>query len=297
MIYKFNTILKSAPWGGKRLPELKGVAATDEPIGESWELSAVKGNESVVAEGPEKGLTLSELVRRHGAELVGDKVFAEYGTEFPLLIKFIDAQQWLSLQVHPDQADAVALEGPEGRAKNEMWHIIDAAPGAKLIAGFKPGVTAAEYEAAEGSEKLLELVRKHDVEPGQDYYIPAGLIHAIGPGCLIAEVQQTSDITYRVYDYGRPRELHIPKARRALRFTERSLSEPLPYFSVDTLDVTSEGMTLEPVKGSFRAVMVLKGELTVNGQTAPAGTTLLVSASEGPLALAGPATLLLASLA
>lgn len=284
MIYTFTPILKPTPWGGTRIRSMKGLPPSPEPIGESWELSAVEGMESVVSDGPDQGLTLRNLIEKYGVNFLGRRVMEQYAGEFPLLIKFLDTQQWLSLQVHPDNRIARELESAS-QGKAEMWHVIDCQPGAQLIAGFKPGVTVGDYLKAEGRRELLGLVEHHDVSPGQDFYIAPGIIHALGPGCLVAEVQQSCDFTYRVYDYDRPRELHIDKARRSLKFNAgRTVSKPVDCFKVESQTVFHPLHVL-PANDSFQIIMVLKGALTLNGRQINEGTTLLISADHGPLHL------------
>lgn len=282
MIYRFNPIFKAAPWGGARILEMKGLPASTEPIGESWEISAVSGMESVVADGEERGLTLRELIDRHGAALLGDRAYAAYGGEFPLLVKFLHARQWLSLQVHPDDIIVKELEPGASQGKNEMWHIIDAAPGSQLIAGFKPGVTFADYLRVEGSIELLNLVERYEAAAGREFFLESGIIHALGPGSLIAEVQQSCDFTYRVYDYGRQRPLHLEKARRSLKFDDaHCVNEPLDCFQARSY--RTEGLPVEilPVEGSFVVLMILKGKGEVDGVAVRSGTTLLISADHG----------------
>ena len=282
MIYTFTPILKPTPWGGTRIRQMKGLPPSDEPIGESWELSAVEGMESIVCGGPDNGLTLRNLIEKYGVNLLGRRIMEQYAGEFPLLIKFLDSKEWLSLQVHPDDRIARELESAS-QGKAEMWHVIECEPGAQLIAGFKPGVTVGDYLKAEGRSELLGLVEHHDVSPGQDFYIAPGIIHALGPGCLVAEVQQSCDFTYRVYDYDRPRELHIDKARRSLKFNAgRTVSKPIDRFKVETLTVFRP-LDILPANDTFQIIMVLKGTLTLDGITAPEGTTLLISADHGPV--------------
>lgn len=285
MIYQFKPILKETPWGGSRIRAIKGLPADNKHIGESWEVSGVPGMESVVAKGPEKGLSLPQLIEKHGEGLLGSAMVKRFGSEFPILVKIIDAEQWLSVQVHPDDDVAIELEGPGHMGKNEMWHILDATPDAQLVAGFAPGVTAQDYAAAEGSEALIPLMQKHDATPGRNFFIAAGTIHAIGPGCLIVEVQQSSDITYRVYDYGRPRELHIDKARRSLKVQpDTTIDTPLPHFDIKVID-TDRDMTLPAHTDRFTVAVVLRGKCTIDGTEVKAGESVLISADHGAAAL------------
>lgn len=281
MIYQFTPILRSKPWGGNRICKMKGLPDSGMPIGESWELSTVPGWDSVVEVGVDAGLSLRNLIARDGARLIGQRCLERYGAEFPLTIKFLDAREWLSLQVHPDDRIVVDLEGSEWQGKTEMWHVIDSAPEAKLIVGFKPGVTVGEYLAAEGKPELLDLGIYHDAEVGRDFYIEAGIVHALGEGCFVAEIAQNGDFTYRVYDYGRNRELNFDKARKSLKFDGgASLDGPVDCFKVDS-HTTSTPVTIEPVDGSFTAVMILNGSCEIDGIEAPAGRTLLISADHG----------------
>lgn len=282
MIYQFQPKLKETPWGGDRLWQLKGLP-TPIYIGESWELSDMPGMESVVACGEEKGLTLSQLIARHGANLLGRRGVEIYGGRFPLLVKLIDSRQWLSLQVHPNDVQARELETEEVLGKHETWHVIDSTPESSIIYGFKPGVDSRKYCEAEGSNRLLDIVEKISVAPGMQFVVSPGTIHAIGPGCLVAEVQQPSDITYRVYDYGRARELHLEKARRTLNFTNEQTGS---YYSIDYNRLgLNEPKELKPIEGSFTAVMILRGSGKLDSLAVKSGETLLISADHGPASL------------
>lgn len=283
MIYRFEPILKGTPWGGNRICLMKGLAQSDGPIGESWELSAADGCNSVVESGPESGLTLGELVARNGEALLGSRCVARYGLKFPIMLKFIDACQWLSLQVHPDGEIATRLEGSPQLGKTEMWHIIDSAPGAELIIGFREGIGPEDYAAAEGSEDVLALAERHPALPGSDFYIEAGTVHALGAGCFVAEVALNCELTYRLYDYGRCRPLHFSKGMSALKFNAaKEYGGPVDAFKVETLSYAAGSNTrLKAKNGSFQAVMVLKGHCRIDGVDAPAGRTLLISADHG----------------
>lgn len=225
MLYplKFIPILKSTIWGGNKL-EYKNEGATpiSAPIGESWEISGVQENISVVSEGPLAENTLEELIEVYMGDLVGDKVYEKFGMEFPLLIKYIDAQDHLSIQVHPN--DATAKERHKAYGKTEMWYLVDADPGAELIMGFKNNTTQEAYLKSLTDLTLPQLLNTEQVKKGDCFFIPAGTIHAIRKGCFIAEIQQTSDITYRIYDYdrrdknGNPRELHTELATDVINY-------------------------------------------------------------------------------
>lgn len=219
---KFKPILKERIWGGTRLKTEFGKKGNCKNCGESWELSAVQGDISEVSNGFLKGNTLEELIEIYMGELVGEKVFDRFGIEFPLLIKFIDAQDDLSIQVHPD--DKLAKERHNSYGKTEMWYIMDAQPGAMLISGFSRNVSKDEYLNYLQNKKLKEIMNFVPVKQGDSFFTPAGRVHAIGTGILLAEIQQTSDITYRIYDWerldskGNPRELHTDLALDAIDY-------------------------------------------------------------------------------
>ena len=212
-MYKFQPILKSMLWGGDKIAPYKQIETSQQQVGESWELSGVKGNESVVAEGPEAGTTLPELIARHGAQLLGAKNFERFGEEFPLLIKFIDARQDLSIQVHPN--DELAWERHQSKGKTEMWYVVAADKGAHLRSGFSKQVTPAEYAASVADNTITDILADYEIHPGDVFFLPAGRVHSIGAGSFIAEIQQTSDLTYRIYDFNRRDANCTPNWRRA----------------------------------------------------------------------------------
>ena len=221
---KFKNIFKSVVWGGEKIAPFKGVNTQQKNIGESWELSGVKGNESVVAEGPLAGRTITSLAEEYKGALLGEKVYAATGTEFPLLIKFIDARDDLSIQVHPD--DKLAAERHNGsKGKTEMWYVVQADEKAHLMSGLSKEITPEEYAAKVADNTITDVLHDYDVHAGDVFFLPAGRIHSIGKGCFIAEIQQTSDITYRIYDFGRlgldgkPRELHTELSKAAIDYT------------------------------------------------------------------------------
>ena len=244
MLYplKFKPVLKAPLWAGRGIVELKHVEGY-ATIGESWEISGVPGDETLVTEGPLAGRTLRQLTEEFEGELVGRANFKRYGTEFPLLIKFISADDALSIQVHPDDAMAWRHNKPYG--KTEMWYIIGTEPGATLYSGFLHDITPEEYDQAMASGTLCDLMAKHETHVGDCYFIPAGQIHSIGKGNLLIEVQQSSDLTYRVYDFdrrdasGNLRELHTALAREALTFKARS-EYRTPYEDCDNQPILLE---------------------------------------------------------
>ena len=221
---KFRPILKTVVWGGEKIAPFKGIETDQKNIGESWELSGVKGNESVVANGEFAGKTITEVIEQYGPELLGKKVFENTGTEFPLLIKFIDAKSDLSIQVHPD--DELAAKRHNGsKGKTEMWYVVEADQGAHLMSGLTKKITPEEYAAKVADNTITDVLHDYNVNAGDVFFLPAGRIHSIGTGCFIAEIQQTSDITYRIYDFGRlgldgkPRQLHTEESKDAIDYT------------------------------------------------------------------------------
>lgn len=284
MLYplKFKPRFKERIWGGNALKTLLGKDIPEgKPIGESWEISAVQGDVSVVAEGPLKGNSLQELIEIYMGDLVGDGVYEKYGIEFPLLIKFIDARDDLSIQVHPD--DDLAFVRHDSYGKTEMWYILEAEPGAALYMGFNREVSPQEYMDAAQSGDITGLLNRVEVEAGQAFFIPAGTIHAIGKGIVLAEIQQTSDITYRVYDYGRTdehgnqRELHTELAAGAIDFVRSDDYDvtPLPVINQPVTLVDDDHFTVSLLKvddnlerdysnlDSFVIYICTEGELNV----------------------------------
>ena len=220
---KFEPIFLEKICGGNRLKTLLGKKYETKNCGESWEISGVEGNISVVANGFLKGNDLSELIEIYMGDLVGDKVYEQFGTEFPLLIKFIDAQDDLSIQVHPN--DELSKERHNAFGKTEMWYVVDAAEGALINSGFNQPVDREKYLEYLENGNLTDLLKYDEVQVGDVFFIPAGRVHAIGKGSLVAEIQQTSDVTYRIFDYnrkddkGNERELHTDLALDAIDFT------------------------------------------------------------------------------
>ena len=306
-MYKFQPILKSTIWGGEKIVPYKHIASDQKQVGESWELSGVKGSESVVAGGPEAGTTLLGLIARHGAALLGKANAARFGQEFPLLIKFIDARQDLSIQVHPN--DALAWERHKSKGKTEMWYVVDADKGARLRSGFAKQVTPAQYEASVADNTITDLLAEYEIHPGDLFFLPAGRVHSIGAGAFIAEIQQTSDITYRIYDFnrkdadGNTRELHTELAKGAIDYTVlpdyRTHYEPAqdtrvelvscPYFTTSLYDLTRpETLDLASLD-SFVVAICIEGRGTLTDDSGAAvpvhqGETVLIPASARSLA-------------
>ena len=222
-MWKFTPILKHTLWGGRKIATLKGIVDKGESIGESWEISSLAGSVSVVADGEDAGLSILQLIARDKERLLGCRNYERHGDEFPLLVKFIDAEKDLSIQVHPDDAMA-STHGH--RSKTEMWYVIDAAEGTHICNGFRTRIDKSDYSHMVSSGRIMDSLNYIDIAKDDVYYIPAGRIHAIGAGAFLVEVQQASDVTYRVYDYmrrdadGRLRELHVDLASEALDFDD-----------------------------------------------------------------------------
>ena len=300
---KFEPILKQTLWGGDKIIPFKHLNDTLANVGESWEVSAVEGSESVVANGADKGYTLPEMVRKYKDELEGEANYARFGSKFPLLIKFIDAKLDLSIQVHP--GDELAKKRHNSFGKNEMWYVIAADKGAKLISGFSEEITPKEYKDRVHNGTFAEVLQTCTIEPGDVLYVPAGRVHGIGAGAFVAEIQQTSDITYRIFDYnrkdkdGKSRDLHTSQAMDAINFSdvqddfrteyERIQNEPVemvasPYFTTSVYDMTEEITCDYSELDSFVIFICVEGScrLTDDNQneiTLRAGETVLLPAT------------------
>jgi len=299
--FKFEPILKPVIWGGSRLCEFKNIKPVKDGIGESWEISGVKGSISVISDGDLKGVSLSELLLGSKEQLVGKKVYEKYGNTFPLLIKFIDARDDLSIQVHPD--DRLAKQRHNSFGKTEMWYVINAAPDAYLYSGFQKSITPDEYVERVKNNTFTETLQKYYVKPGDVFFLPAGRVHAIGAGCFVAEIQQTSDITYRIYDYnrkdadGNTRELHTDLAKDAIDYTVYPTykTEYLPtpnhpvklascnYFTTNLLDLSLEINRDYSFLDSFVIFICIDGSCQItddkgNSVVLKQGETLLIPA-------------------
>lgn len=298
---KFEPILKQIIWGGDKIVPFKNLHTDITGVGESWELSDVEGSESIVANGPDKGLNLTQLVRRYREELVGEANYTRFGNKFPLLIKFIDAKQDLSIQVHP--TDELAKKRHNSFGKTEMWYVIDADKGAKLRSGFSEEITSKEYKERVHNNTITDVLQEYEIHPGDVFFLPAGRVHSIGAGAFIAEIQQTSDITYRIYDFnrtdaqGNKRELHTELAREAINYEvlddyrtqyEPVLNEPVelvacPYFTTSLYDMTEEISCDYSELDSFVIFICVEGACNLNDDqgnqlTMKAGETVLFPA-------------------
>ncbi|MEP2281436.1 type I phosphomannose isomerase catalytic subunit [Maribacter sp.] len=304
---KFKPILKERLWGGTKLKEVFGKPIESDITGESWELSTVKGDISVVANGSLEGKSLQELIDSNAEELLGKSVVERFGKEFPILIKFIDAKQDLSIQLHPN--DALAKERHNSFGKTEMWYIMDADPKAELIVGFNKDVTKEEYAESVANDTLLDLLNYEEVKEGDTFFINTGKIHAIGAGVMLAEIQQTSDVTYRVFDFNRKdkegnlRELHTELALDAVDYKKKddfkvgyshdknkvNTMVDCPYFKTNFIEVT-ENLDLDTAqRDSFTIYMCVGGEAkisTAEGNVSiKSGETALLPASTQKISL------------
>jgi mannose-6-phosphate isomerase len=261
-------------WGGAKLrPEIV-------PTAEAWIIYA--GNR--VSSGPYAGRVLSELAEEFGTDLLGTRAIAFTGKRFPVLVKILDCAQWLSLQVHPNDEQAMKLEGKGFFGKTEAWHVLDAELNAKLIAGMKPNITAEELADSIRNGTILDAVQSVDVKEGDTFFISPGTIHALGPGLLIYEIQQTSDVTYRVYDWGRPetetRKLHLAKASAVSNPNATLSISHVPqvndgevktltqceYFKLETISVEKKTVELDTLAESFHGLTVIEGQIQVSAE-------------------------------
>lgn len=292
----FSPILKEKIWGGNRLRELFNKEASGK-IGESWELSAVEDNISVISNGVLKGTSLDALINTYTYQILGKKVFNTFGNKFPLLFKFIDATDDLSVQLHPD--NALSMERHSSFGKTEMWYIMSAENNARLILGFKEHVTQQDFEKAVATNTIPDIIKEVPVKKGDSYFIAPGTVHAIGAGIVLAEIQQTSDITYRLYDWDRPdldgkmRTLHIEESKQAINF---NLEEPklathkeqqgvqllksTPYFETNKLVLNGTIKRDLKYLDSFIVYMCVAGSATITSnhtnEVVASGQTILI---------------------
>ncbi len=308
----FEPILKERIWGGEKLKTELGKPITSNITGESWELSGVRGDVSVVSNGAFKGSTLGELLEAYPEALLGTEVYKRFGKEFPLLFKYLDAREDLSIQVHPN--DELARKRHNSFGKTEMWYVMQADPGARIIVGFKEKSGSQEYLDSLKDNTILDLLDSKEAKVGDVFFLETGTVHAIGAGLVIAEIQQTSDITYRIYDFnrkdanGNTRELHVEEALDAIHYdkanTQRFYTKEVnssnnmvdcPYFTTNflPLDGTAE---VSKSGASFTVYMCTEGHYilsTPQGSTEfKKGDTVLVPASVTSFELSGKASLL-----
>lgn len=307
---KFRPLLKQTIWGGSRIVPFKHLDSSLQNVGESWEISGVPGNETVVEGGAFDGMKLGEVVAEKKADLVGKANYERFGNEFPLLIKFIDAAAPLSVQVHPNDETARKL-GYE-RGKTEMWYVMDSDADASLLAGLKREMTPEEYKQSVADDTIIDGLCRYNVKEGDCFFLPAGRIHSIGKGCFLCEIQQTSDVTFRIYDFkrrdknGNFRQLHTEQAALSIDYTvlpsyqtqyqlqtDRSAAlVQCPYFKTFVYDVTHPSTLDIASLDSFLILIVVKGSGRItdnenNVYDVSAGDTLLFPATTKSLAVEG----------
>lgn len=306
---KFAPLFKDKIWGGQKARTVFGLDFSPLPnCGEVWVLSGYNGNESIASNGFLQGNNLSELIEIYMEDLLGDKVFEAFSHEFPLLIKVLDSNDWLSIQVHPD--DELAAKRHDGSGKTEMWYVIDAEPEAELISGFRSTITKQQYLDKLNGKALSSLLNYEKAAAGDVFYVPAGRVHALGPGLFIAEIQQSSDLTYRIYDFdrvdsaGNARELHTELALDALDFEYHSdirtqytpvlnQTVPLvqsPYFETGLLHFGTTIVKNYTDLDSFVILFCIAGKCSVQytggTESLKAGEVILIPASlEGNIAI------------
>ncbi len=308
----FEPILKERIWGGNKLKSVLNKKSVNETTGESWELSAVSGDVSVVGNGFYKGMSLTSLLEQFPEEILGKEVYKRFGSEFPLLFKFLDAKEDLSIQVHPN--DELAKQRHNSFGKTEMWYVMQADENAKLIIGFKNDSSKEEYLSHLENKKLVSILDEIPVKKGDVFFLETGTVHAIGAGTLIAEIQQTSDITYRLYDFerkdanGNLRELHVDLALDAINYKKTNARKEYslksnesvsivdcPYFTTNV--IVLEGEINKGNSGdSFLVYMCTEGSFSVNINEEnfdfKKGDTVLIPASISDFQLVGKANLL-----
>jgi mannose-6-phosphate isomerase len=298
---KFETVLKEKVWGGNKLSSVFNKKSDGaDNIGESWELSAIADDQSVISNGFLAGNNIEELIEVYMGDITGDSIFEKFGNEFPLLIKFVEARQDLSIQVHP--GNDLARKRHNAYGKTEMWYILDCQKGSKIYTGFKEGVTKEIYEEALITGTMEEILNSETVEPGDVFFTPAGRVHAIGAGIVLVEIQQTSDITYRIFDWNRnntgkeKRELHTDLALEAIDFKQSGndkiriepvLNETVNLVNCDffNVNIISLNSTIDKdfyFNDSFVVYICIEGSFAIcwegNSETVIKGETVLVPA-------------------
>lgn len=308
----FTPILKEKIWGGTKLKSLLNKPILEGNAGESWEISTVEGDISIVAEGAYKGESLDGLIHRFPSEILGTRVVQQFGEQFPLLFKYIDAKEDLSIQVHPN--DELARKRHNSFGKTEMWYVMQADPKARLIIGFKEGANQEKYLAHLADKTLVSILNEVEVAKGDTFFLETGTIHAIGAGVVLAEIQQTSDITYRVYDWdrlddaGNERELHVDLALDAINYAPSHAERPYDkainqdnlivecqYFTTNYL-VLDENLEVHKTNETFTVYMIIEGECTINSNgvrySYKKGDTVLIPANLTHYNLEGKAEVL-----
>ena len=309
---QFEPILKERIWGGEKLKTLLNKPITSTITGESWELSTVEGDVSVVANGEWKGKSLTTIINDSPDEMLGTAVYARFGKQFPLLFKYLDAREDLSIQVHPN--DELAAKRHNSFGKTEMWYVMQADETARLVVGFKNDSNPKEYLEKLADKKLVSLLNEYPVKKGDVFFLETGTIHAIGAGVVLAEIQQTSDVTYRIYDWdrvdvnGKGRELHTELALEAINYykthskidyfeepNHSSVVVDCPYFKTNIIAL-QDRFIWKKSKDAFTVFMCTNGqfELILNGEIMryQMGDTILIPAIIDHLTLKGKATVL-----
>ncbi len=316
-ILVFEPYFAHVIWGGDRIAKFKGIASQGEDVGESWEISSMPGRESIVASGCYAGEKLTDLIDRYGMEIMGERLYHRFGGKFPLLVKFIDSRDDLSIQVHPDDELAAQRHGKLG--KTEMWYSIAPAEGAYLYAGFKRELSAEEFRRSIEDNTIVSILQKHYTVAGDVFYLPAGCIHSLGRGNFVCEIQQASDVAYRIYDYdrrdaqGNTRELHVEQSLEATRLDAAMQAEAAarnieaapgesaelvhcPYYNTDLLNVAGSTTINLAERDSFTILISVRGSAvlkTANQSiTLQQGSCALIPAGVSTLTIEGSASII-----
>jgi mannose-6-phosphate isomerase len=309
---QFYPIFKERIWGGTKLKTVLNKSIVSEITGESWELSTVEGDVSIVSNGDLKGNSLNDLINTDPEAILGTKVYKRFGKQFPLLFKYLDAREDLSIQVHPN--DALAKKRHNSFGKTEMWYVLHAEENARIIVGFKKQSNAAEYLKNLKNKTLLSILEDVKVKSGDVFFLETGTVHAIGAGLVVAEIQQTSDITYRLYDFdrvddkGNSRELHVDLALDAINYNKiethkkydsiQNQSNPIvdcPYFTTNFLPLKGL-VSVNKTGTTFTVYMCVEGDFEIEYEGAKfqfkKGDTILIPAAMKTFVLNGEATIL-----
>jgi mannose-6-phosphate isomerase len=309
---QFEPILKERIWGGTKLKSVFNKPITSDITGESWELSTVEGDVSVIANGEYKGKSLTELINDNPNEILGTAVYTRFGKQFPLLFKFLDAREDLSIQVHPN--DELAKKRHNSFGKTEMWYVLQADEGSRIIVGFKEDSSPKEYVKHLEDDTLISILDTVKAKAGDVFFLETGTVHAIGAGILIAEIQQTSDITYRLYDFnrkdaqGNTRELHVDLALDAINYnkveTQKNYDKVLnesnsvvdcPYFTTNFLPLDGE-ISVNKTENTFTVYMCVDGSFELECESTKyqykKGDTILIPAALKTFSISGKASIL-----
>lgn len=309
---QFQPILKDRIWGGSKLKTYLNKPITSEITGESWEISTVENDVSIIANGNFKGKSLNQIITQFPEQVLGSKVYSQFGDQFPLLFKYLDAREDLSIQVHPN--DALATERHNSFGKTEMWYVMQADKDARLIVGFKKQSSKEAYQKSLKNKAILDILDTKSVKKGDVFFLETGTVHAIGAGTVIAEIQQTSDITYRLYDFdrvdatGNTRELHVDLALDAINYNvvtaqkeyskienTSNLIVNCPYFTTNYVPLDGT-VTIEKDKQSFTVYMCVEGDLELLYEEVTykykTGDTILIPAEMAVYKISGKANLL-----